>query len=152
MAITQPGPPQITSYRRDDSYNLTSHTFMVEFESLLYRGDGSKHREPVDSAFNVGCSAKLISQHLGHSGDLVLRGDDQRDHTGSITEERGQVVRQPKHTHSVVYITVLVISQSLKEIRFHNQNKSPTHQPPSVDSLILPDPYLPLCDTGTLQH
>ena len=78
----------MTSYRRDSSYNLTSHTFMVEFESLLYRGDGSKHREPVDSAFNVGCSAKLISQHLGHSGDLVLRWDDQGYHTRAIPERR----------------------------------------------------------------
>lgn len=67
---------------------LTSHihTFIVEFESLLYRGDGSEHREPVNSAFNIGCSAKLISQHLGHSGDLILWRDDQGDHTRTIPE------------------------------------------------------------------
>ena len=55
---------------------------------MLYRGDGPEYREPVDSALDVGSGAKLISQHLGHSGNLVLRGDDKRDHTGAIAKER----------------------------------------------------------------
>lgn len=55
---------------------------------MLYRGDGPKYREPVDSTLDVGSSSKLISQHLGNSGYLVLWRDDQRDHTGSITIQR----------------------------------------------------------------
>uniref|UniRef100_A0A0E9UJD8 Uncharacterized protein n=1 Tax=Anguilla anguilla TaxID=7936 RepID=A0A0E9UJD8_ANGAN len=45
---------------------------VVEFESLLYRGDGSQHRKPVDSALDVGGCAKLIRQHLGNSRNLVF--------------------------------------------------------------------------------
>lgn len=62
-------------------------TFVVELESLLYGGDGAKHRQPVDSALDVGGGAEFISQHLGHSGNLILGRDDEGDHTGSIPEE-----------------------------------------------------------------
>lgn len=73
---------------------LNTHTFVVEFESLLYRGDGSEHRQSVDSALDVGSCAKLISQHLGHSGDLIFRRDDQRNHTGPITEKQKETEQE----------------------------------------------------------
>lgn len=59
-------------------------TFCVEFESLLYRSDGRQHRQPVDSGFDVGRSAKLICQHFTYSGNLVFRRDDEGNHGRTI--------------------------------------------------------------------
>lgn len=55
---------------------------------MLYRGDGPEYGESVDSTLDVGSGAKFICQHFGHSRNLVLGWDDQRDHTGAITKKR----------------------------------------------------------------
>lgn len=52
-------------------------TSVVEFQPLLYGGDGTENRESVDSALDVRSRAILISQHPANSGYLVLGRDDQ---------------------------------------------------------------------------
>ena len=45
--------------------------FAVELESVLDRGDGPEHRESVHPGLDIGRCTVLISQHLGHTGNLI---------------------------------------------------------------------------------
>ena len=56
----------------------------VELEPLLRRRDRSQDRLPVDAVLDVGGGAELVAEHLGHAGDLVARGHDERDHRGAV--------------------------------------------------------------------
>ena len=53
------------------TYQSVVRNLGVELEPVLYRGDGAQDGEPVDAGLDVGGRAVLISQHLGHAGDLV---------------------------------------------------------------------------------
>ena len=53
------------------THQTVGRHFAVELESVLDRGDGPEHREPVHSGLDVGCCPVLISQHLGHTGNLI---------------------------------------------------------------------------------
>ena len=62
----------------------TTLTFVVQFESLLYRCDGSKHRQSVNSTLNIRSCTEFISQHLRYSSNLILGRNYERNHACSI--------------------------------------------------------------------
>lgn len=65
-------------------HNLLLPTFCVEFEPLLYGGDGRQDRQSIHSGLDVGRCAELIRQHFADSCDLVFWRDDEGNHGRSI--------------------------------------------------------------------
>ena len=48
--------------------------FCVQLQSVLDRGDGAQHGQPVDARLDVGSGAVFVSQHLADSANLKTRG------------------------------------------------------------------------------
>mmetsp|Transcript_10967 Transcript_10967/g.36026 ORF Transcript_10967/g.36026 Transcript_10967/m.36026 type:complete len:331 (+) Transcript_10967:801-1793(+) len=67
---------------------------VVQLQPLLCRCDGAKHGLSVHSVLDVARCAKLISQHLGHTGNLILRRHNQRNHRSSVASRTLQRLDQ----------------------------------------------------------
>ena len=56
----------------DEENEAIRRDTVVQLETLLCGRDGRKHRESVDTRFDVGSSPVLLRQHSRDSGNLIL--------------------------------------------------------------------------------
>ena len=100
----------------------TSHNYAVSHSPLLYSFSLCCTEVMAPSTESL-LTLLLMLEAVPNSSANILATLEIWSLGGMISEiilvpllrRGGQVVRQPKYTHSVVYITVLVISQTLKE-------------------------------------
>ena len=64
--------PFIRQDRTDEEHETVWWYAVVQLETLLGTGDGSKDRQAIDTRLDVRGSPVLLRQHRGNTRDLVL--------------------------------------------------------------------------------